>query len=476
MRFTVLSHAGLLVECGGLQLVCDPWLIGSAYWRSWWNYPPVKQSLLETLRPDYVYLTHIHWDHFHGLSLRKFPRTTPIVIPRERYGRMRRDLKVLGFKNVVELRHGETKKLGPDFSLTSYQFSPFADSAVVIAADGVKLLNANDAKIIGLPLDKLLQQHPAIDFVLRSHSSANDRVCFEYLDNGERYIEDPTIYARSFSNFVKRVRPRYAIPFASNHCHLHRDVYRFNERIQTPFDVKRYFDAFKERSGLDTELVVMVSGDSWDSGQGFSIQANDYFEDRSEHLARYAKSVQPALEKFYAREAAATLTLQQVEKFFKPRFREIPFFLRRKFRGKRIVMVALSGETRAAFEISIWDRTVREIDPNDLQPYSMIYEASALILKQALALNMFSHVGISKRVTYRATREDMHLLQQFVDILNYFEYELLPLRKLVTLRTAVCFSRRWRELVLYSQLMAERLRGRQLIEVEQKYLASHPEV
>jgi hypothetical protein len=34
----VLSHAGLSVTGSGVNLICDPWLVGSCYWRSWWNY------------------------------------------------------------------------------------------------------------------------------------------------------------------------------------------------------------------------------------------------------------------------------------------------------------------------------------------------------------------------------------------------------------------------------------------------------
>ena len=60
MKFTVLSHASLLVESkNGKKLLFDPWLIGSSYWRSWWNYPPVKRELIENLIPDVIYITHI---------------------------------------------------------------------------------------------------------------------------------------------------------------------------------------------------------------------------------------------------------------------------------------------------------------------------------------------------------------------------------------------------------------------------------
>src|SRR5437879_3258888 len=106
MHFQILSHAGLLIKGSGKTLVFDPWLVGSAYWRSWWNYPPVPRSLWESLQPDFIALTHIHWDHFHGPSLRKFARETPILIPRGHALRMKRDLHAMGFPDVRELRHG----------------------------------------------------------------------------------------------------------------------------------------------------------------------------------------------------------------------------------------------------------------------------------------------------------------------------------------------------------------------------------
>ena len=107
MKFQVLSHAGLAVDCQGKQLVCDPWLVGSTYWRSWWNYPPVAASTVRALKPDFVYLTHIHWDHFQGPSLRKFDFDTTILVPDGHDSRMREDLHQMRFPNVVELAQRE---------------------------------------------------------------------------------------------------------------------------------------------------------------------------------------------------------------------------------------------------------------------------------------------------------------------------------------------------------------------------------
>ena len=80
MKFTILSHAGLLVESGGASVLCDPWLVGSCYWRSWFNFPEPDPELIRDLAPTWLFLTHLHWDHFHGPSLRRFPRDTPVLV------------------------------------------------------------------------------------------------------------------------------------------------------------------------------------------------------------------------------------------------------------------------------------------------------------------------------------------------------------------------------------------------------------
>jgi len=92
MNFKVLSHAGLLVEHHGVQLIVDPWILGSCYWRSWWNFPEPNRETIENLRPQYIYLTHLHWDHFHGPSLKKFDPNIFVIVPKVHSRRMVEDL------------------------------------------------------------------------------------------------------------------------------------------------------------------------------------------------------------------------------------------------------------------------------------------------------------------------------------------------------------------------------------------------
>lgn len=141
MQFKVLSHACLWIEHGNRSILIDPWLRGSAYWRSWWNFPPVDESDVAALDPDFIFLTHLHWDHFHGPSLRALGKTRKILVPYSRYGRMVRDLRRMGLTNVVEVDHATRFVLGNEFSLTPYLFSPLDDCAVaVVIAGGGTLL------------------------------------------------------------------------------------------------------------------------------------------------------------------------------------------------------------------------------------------------------------------------------------------------------------------------------------------------
>jgi UDP-MurNAc hydroxylase len=469
MFFQILSHASLLVRCGNKTLLTDPWLLGSCYWRSWWNYPPVKRELMENLQPDAIYITHVHWDHFHGATLRRFSKSTLIVVPLERSTRVKRDLSNLGFKNIIEVPHADSVRLSDDFKITSFQFSHWGDSAVVIEGDGVSLLNANDAKFMGGPLEQILKNRKRFDFAFRSHSSANDRVCYYYTDKSAATPEDPLIYAQSFYNFMEKVKPRYAVPFASNHCHLHRDVFHLNSNIETPTQVEKYLASVGGFS--ESELKVMVSGDSWDSNRGFDIKPNTWFSEREAHLQRYLWENADKLNATYAVEDKTRVRLDEVERYFQRFLRVVPFLLKRSFKDKPVILCARYGGGADYFKVDVYGNKISQIASTDLRQDSIVYETTALVLRKAMALNMFSHIGISKRVVYKSREEDAKHLTKFKELLAAYEYEVLPLRRLVSLRTLLVYCRRWREIILYIQLLAGIVAGKSIYQLEAEQLA-----
>jgi len=468
MEFQILSHAGLRVTGAGRELVFDPWLIGSTYWRSWWNYPPPPPDLVRSLRPDFIYLTHIHWDHFQGPSLRLFPRTTRILIPADHNPRLKDDLVQMGFKDIVELRHGESFSLAGDFRLTSYHFYPFTDSAAVVECEGRVLLNANDAKFMGAPLDQILARHPRIDFVLRSHSSANPRICYEFMDAPPAEAPGDEGYARDFAAFAARTGARYAIPFASNHCFLHREVFRFNGTVTTPAQVEEYFNS---RGIRDPELKVMVAGDSWSQEAGFRISPEPWFRERDARLRQYAEEKAPVLEKFYAQEARTDVTLAQVEKYFRAFRADLAWPIRRLFKGRPVAYV-LSGKQPRCFVVDLHGGGVREEEAADDSRHPLQIRTSSLVFKQCMALDLFLHLGISKRVVFRCRQADARYLWILEFLFNLRECGMLPLRRMLRPRFVRAWLPRWREILLYARILAHKAAGRPFSAA--RYLGASP--
>src|SRR5690349_18737878 len=354
MKFRILGHACLEVASNGKQLLCDPWLVGSAYWRSWWNYPPVPSDLVDTLKPDFIYLTHMHWDHFHGPTLRRLGTGLHMLVPKTPDRRIYEDLKAIGCTCITELVHGEPYQIGVGFQITSYQFGHFPDSVLVIEADGKTILNANDCKTMGLPLKQILKRHPKIDFVLRSHSSANARLCFEIVDRGGVHVDDQRKYSIEFADFARAVGAEYAIPFASNNCYLHPETERFNRYLNLGIDVKRHFEA---HGIIRPKCIVCAPGDGWDDDVGFTLADKDWYTKLDEHLKCYREAVSDTMEKSAQQEAGIVLTEDVVAGYASGLLSGTPFFLRRLFRGKPITLVAHSDAGDTAYELDIYSGT-----------------------------------------------------------------------------------------------------------------------
>jgi UDP-MurNAc hydroxylase len=325
-----------------------------------------------------------------------------IIVPRDVSLRMTKDLRQMGFQNIVELKHGETFDLAPGFKLSCYHFDIFLDSAAVVECDGTVLLNANDSKVMGWPLKQILRRHPKIDFVLRSHSSANSRLCYEIMDNPDARVDDHDRYVRDFADFAIATGAKYCVPFASNHCHLHKDVFRFNSLIVTPHMVKEYFESQNLRSPI---VKVMVTGDSWSDTDGFRLSETEYFENRQERLLEYREAQKETLERFYEKEAQASVTLKQVQQYFEKLSRATPFIFRLKLKDQFFTYIATAGSKRFIFRVNLYRGTVVERDDyNDKEDPIQIH-TSAFILRQCIVKNLFSHLSISKRVKYRVTSE-----------------------------------------------------------------------
>jgi UDP-MurNAc hydroxylase len=468
MRFVILSHAGLAVEHKGVRLVCDPWLIGSCYWRSWWNFPEPDPALVQNLAPQYIYLTHLHWDHFHGPSLKKLfdPKTT-IVVPKVPTQRMVDDLRWLGFHNVIEVPHGGNVRLGDDFNLRSYQFGFGVDSAAVLTGGGFTLFNCNDCKLFGLPLRQILRDHPKIDFIFRSHSSATPvPLCVE---NHETLLPpDDGSYdsADQFARCAIFTRARFAIPFASNHCFLHPETRRFNATVTTPELASRRYAALAAEAGINTQCTVMPPGSSWCDATGFALKPFD-FSQRESYVEGMLQRNAAALAAQCEKEAASIADFASFQCYFQNFFRALPWFIR------RWTMPAIVFRVKDSQGVHLWladpkrESTERDLP---LPEGTVVIDVHATVLNDCATAKMFSVWTASKRLKiHLPNAASLAGLNLWFTLLDLYETDTFPLYKNFRLRSLAVRLRRWREPVELANIVLRRIFLRQRFSVSRIY-------
>ena len=460
MEFKIHAHACLEVITSDASLICDPWLLGSAYWRSWWNYPPVKSDILETIDPDYIYLTHLHWDHFHGPSLRKLGTDKTIIIPKTPELRLLEDIKSIGFKNIIELEHGASIQLGKDLKITSYQFWPLlTDSAVIIEAEDQVIFNSNDAKIMGLPLKQVLNRHPKIDFVLRSHSSANSKVCVDIVDQDESEIELDNVerYSQDFADFARAVGAKYAIPFASNQCCLHPETIKYNKYNNYAHQVRDYF----QTNNIKTpECVVMAPGDSWSSESSFAINNNDrWYSEPESGIQQYLESKATTIEKVVAKERKTKFKVNLAKRYAESIIKETPWFLRAKFKNCPITIIGYSDVEIKALCLDIYNKKYEIIEQWDLLNNPIQIYVNNAVLNDVWAKRHWNSLGVSKRRRVKLRKQDLCVYDAFNTLNNALEAGSLQAKYVFTPRYILGYLKRWRELLLYIDIIFSQLRG-----------------
>ena len=82
MRITFLGHAGCLVQTRHGSVLCDPWF-NPAYFGSWFPFPRNDTlSVAALTEPDYLYISHLHRDHFDPTFLaRNVSKQARVLVP-----------------------------------------------------------------------------------------------------------------------------------------------------------------------------------------------------------------------------------------------------------------------------------------------------------------------------------------------------------------------------------------------------------
>src|SRR5262249_43550266 len=98
------------------SILCDPW-VNPAYFASWFPFPDNSQLDWESLgQVDYLYVSHLHRDHFDAAHLSKLvSKKATVLLPEYPTSQLEDELRELGFTTFLATTSREG--LAPDGGL-----------------------------------------------------------------------------------------------------------------------------------------------------------------------------------------------------------------------------------------------------------------------------------------------------------------------------------------------------------------------
>jgi UDP-MurNAc hydroxylase len=235
VRITGTGHASMRIDTPAGSILCDPW-VNPAYFASWFPFPDNADLDWEALgRTDYLYVSHLHRDHFDAAHLRRYvSKDAAVLLPEYPTTELRDQLAEVGFTKFIETRTNEVVSLDGGLhvmiqALTSPTDGPIGDSSLWVEYDGVRLLNQNDARptelsrfaALGQVHGHMLQFSGAIWYPMVYELPSAARTAFgkqkreRQFDRTVRYIDDLTA--------------SHVFPIAGPPCFLDDELWQFND-------------------------------------------------------------------------------------------------------------------------------------------------------------------------------------------------------------------------------------------------------
>ena len=396
-------------------------------------------------KPDWIYLTHHHFDHFHYPSLRRMDRSAKVLIPRFGVDVMVDEVKSLGFESPQELVHGRVVDLGDGVRVASYQYG-FDDTTFVVAEDDNVVIDINDCKIRRRSLKQIKRDFGRPTLACKSHSFAQSYpVLYESEDVEQLTLVSRDTYIEDFYDVMSGLQPRYAVPFGSMVGFLHPDSQAVNEHLVTPNMV---VDGVAERGGIEgTDVVTMAPGDEWDSDTGFARSDVDWYSDRVRHLEDLLKVHGPKIAERTAAEEGVVADWEDFETYLTQFVREVPRVFARRLAPKSFVFFVPSDEVTPYWWVSFRSRSVgRSVTPpDDRSGITTIPEA---VLAEAIQDTILHFIHGSMRIRTTLEPDGVQSDLGFWGLAMMWELGYLPLRRSGRrLRLWTALLRRHRELI-----------------------------
>lgn len=167
------------IKTNDVRILCDPWFTSGAYHGAWHQYPLIKDPLKVIKKPNYIYISHIHPDHYDPIFLKKILKkykNIKILIGNFKNNYLLKKMKNDGFNPKI-IEHLNVKKTNIHIVNNEEDIHDI-DSAIIV--------NNNKKTVVGLvdcvpnrnfekKVHKIIDEYTyQVDLLMLPHSGAND--------------------------------------------------------------------------------------------------------------------------------------------------------------------------------------------------------------------------------------------------------------------------------------------------------------
>ncbi len=291
MKITHLQSAAVIIEHNGIKILCDPWLVDGEYYGSWALYPPFEFNTEDFDDIDYIYITHIHPDHFSKKTLARLNKQIPVIILNFPEKFLKKNIESLGFR-VLEINNDIRTHLknglyitilaadycNPELCSKFFGCAPIEtkfgatsiDTIAVIDNGKEVIVNTNDCPIelSKFSILKIKNQFNKIDMLLVGYGGAGPYPqCFVMSkEEMKKAAEKKKIQFLSQAEmFVNLLKPEFFMPFAGRYT-LAGPLHILNDSRGLP-ELEESYEYFHKSSNInlsEQKCIMINSKESFD--------------------------------------------------------------------------------------------------------------------------------------------------------------------------------------------------------------------
>jgi UDP-MurNAc hydroxylase len=343
MEITYLGHAGLLIRTKGVSILCDPWF-NPAYLYSWFPFPSNDHIDKELIaNPDYLFVSHLHKDHFDNKFLASVVnKKSQVIVPDYPTTQYKQAFDELGFKNFIHAENFKPIELEKNVNivlnaLTNPTDGPLGDCVLIVSDDENVVINQNDAHPI--ELDSLKAFGPFDAHFLQYSGAIWYPVVYEMRQKEKQrsLLNKRRNQLERAYNYAVNLGSKHIFPSAGPPCFLDPklfDLNDFGDPFNIFYDATVFIDFFKAKNKSNDQFIHLIYPGSEiklsKHGCELSHQNIDdgflAYSDKASYLKRYQQEKLPIIEQFNTEAVKLRPNLfQEIKQWFEPLMQQANF-------------------------------------------------------------------------------------------------------------------------------------------------------